>query len=66
MTPTVCGHHAVVTGRRWSLWLLVRRTVREYYREFTAALRSALHGDHVPLLRIVAENVDSSSYDGAA
>ncbi len=38
----------------------------EYYREFAAALRSALHGDHEPLLRLVAENVDASSYDGAA
>ncbi|MFZ2014833.1 MAG: alpha/beta fold hydrolase [Nocardioides sp.] len=35
-----------------------------FYRELTAALRSALHGDRVPLLAIVAEATGGSSNAG--
>jgi pimeloyl-ACP methyl ester carboxylesterase len=37
----------------------------EYYREFAAALRSALAGDREPLLRLVAETNYGSADDGA-
>ena len=58
-------HHAVVTGAALVAVAFGATYGPEYYREFTAALRSALHGDRAPLLRLVAENVDASSYDGA-
>ncbi|HEX3907944.1 MAG TPA: alpha/beta hydrolase [Mycobacteriales bacterium] len=59
-------HQAVVTGAALVAVAFGATYGPEYYREFAAALRSALHGDHEPLLRLVAENVDASSYDGAA
>jgi pimeloyl-ACP methyl ester carboxylesterase len=59
-------HHAVVTGAALVTVAFGATYGPEYYREFAASLRSALHGDREPLLRLVAENVDSSSYDGAA
>jgi pimeloyl-ACP methyl ester carboxylesterase len=59
-------HHAVVTGAALVAVAFGATYGPEYYREFAASLRSALHGDREPLLRLVAENVDSSSYDGAA
>jgi pimeloyl-ACP methyl ester carboxylesterase len=37
----------------------------EFYREFTAALRSALQGDRAPLLRLTAEAIGASSDAGA-
>jgi len=58
-------HHAVVNGAALVAVAFGATYGPEYYREFTAALRSALHGDRAPLLRLVAENVDPSSYDGA-
>jgi pimeloyl-ACP methyl ester carboxylesterase len=58
-------HHAVVNGAALVAVAFGATYGPEYYREFPAALRSALHGDRAPLLRLVAENVDSSSYDGA-
>lgn len=58
-------HHAVVTGAALVAVAFGATYGPEYYREFAASLRSALHGDRAPLLRLVAENVDSSSYDGA-
>jgi pimeloyl-ACP methyl ester carboxylesterase len=59
-------HHAVVNGAALVAVAFGATYGPAYYREFTASLRSALHGDRAPLLRIVAENVDASAYDGAA
>lgn len=59
-------HHAVVNGAALVAVAFGATYGPEYYRDFAAALRSALHGDRAPLLRLVAENVDASSYDGAA
>jgi pimeloyl-ACP methyl ester carboxylesterase len=59
-------HHAVVTGAALVAVAFGATYGPEYYREFAASLRSALHGDREPLLRLVAENVDASAYDGAA
>jgi pimeloyl-ACP methyl ester carboxylesterase len=58
-------HHAVVTGAALVAVAFGATYGPEYYRELPAALRAALHGNHRPLLRLVAENVDPSSYDGA-
>jgi pimeloyl-ACP methyl ester carboxylesterase len=58
-------HHAVVNGAALVAVAFGATYGPEYYREFPAAMRSALHGDREPLLRLVAENVDASSYDGA-
>jgi pimeloyl-ACP methyl ester carboxylesterase len=58
-------HHAVVNGAALVAIAFGATYGPEYYREFPATLRSALHGDREPLLRLVAENVDSSSYAGA-
>lgn len=58
-------HHAVVNGAALVAVAFGATYGPEYYREFAASLRSALHGDREPLLRVVAENVDSSSYAGA-
>jgi pimeloyl-ACP methyl ester carboxylesterase len=57
-------HHAVVTGAALVGVAFGATYGPAYYREFAAALRSALHGDREPLLRLVAETNDSSSYDG--
>ena len=43
------------TRRAWRWWRSARRTAPYFYRELTAALRSALRGDRVPLLKLVAE-----------
>jgi pimeloyl-ACP methyl ester carboxylesterase len=59
-------HHAVVNGAALVAVAFGATYGPAYYRELTASLRSALHGDREPLLRLVAENVDSSSYAGAA
>jgi pimeloyl-ACP methyl ester carboxylesterase len=58
-------HRAVVNGAALVAVAFGATYGPEYYREFAASLRSALHGNRAPLLRLVAENVDSSSYDGA-
>jgi pimeloyl-ACP methyl ester carboxylesterase len=57
-------HHAVVTGAALVGVAFGATYGPAYYREFAAALRSALHGDQEPLLRMVAETNDSSSYAG--
>jgi pimeloyl-ACP methyl ester carboxylesterase len=58
-------HHAVVNGAALVAVAFGATYGPAYYRELTASLRSALRGDRAPLLRLVAENVDSSSNAGA-
>jgi pimeloyl-ACP methyl ester carboxylesterase len=58
-------HHVVVNGAALVAVAFGATYGPEYYREFVASLRSALHGDRAPLLRLVAENVYPSSYDGS-
>jgi pimeloyl-ACP methyl ester carboxylesterase len=57
-------HHAVVTGAALVGLAFGATYGPAYYREFAASMRAALHGDRAPLLRLIAETNDSSSYAG--
>jgi pimeloyl-ACP methyl ester carboxylesterase len=57
-------HHVVVTGARLVGLAFGATYGPAYYREFTAALRSALRGNRRPLLRLVAETNYGSSDAG--
>jgi len=59
-------HHAVVTGAALVGLAFGATYGPAFYREFAAALRSALHGNRRALLRLVAESNDGSSDAGPA